>query len=69
MTISTMNVEIVTITASEDKVITNGEVYSEVGGTVYLSSADDASAYYEISEEEYNAVLAEKNKNTEDTTS
>lgn len=42
--------------AAEGKILTNGEVY---GSTIYLAEGADASAYYEISTEEYEAIQAE----------
>ena len=60
MKIST--IEIQTITASEGHVLTNGEAYSSVGGTVYLGKNDSADNWREITEEEYNAIMTELNK-------
>lgn len=44
------------LTADEGKILTNGEVY---GTTIYLAEDTDASAYYEITEEEYEDMQAE----------
>ena len=40
-------------------VLTNGEAYSSVGGEVYLGKNDSADNWYEITEEEYKAIIAE----------
>lgn len=45
-------IEIQTITASEGMVLTNGEVFSSVGGTVYLGKNDIPENWYEITAEE-----------------
>lgn len=39
-------------TASEGMVLTNGEAYSDVGGTIYLGVNDDPKNWYEITAEE-----------------
>ena len=49
-------VQRIMLTADEGKILTNGEVY---GSTIYLAEGADASAYYEITEEEYEAKQAE----------
>ena len=51
-------IEIKRITASEGHVLTNGEAYSSVGGSVYLGKNDSAENWREITEEEYNAAMA-----------
>ncbi len=56
MEIST--IEIRKITASEGMVLTNGETFSSVGGSVYLGKNDSAENWQEITEEEYNAAIA-----------
>ena len=53
-------IEIRKITASEGMVLTNGEAYSSVGGSVYLGKNDSADNWYEIAEEEYNAAMEEE---------
>ena len=53
-------IEIRKITASEGMVLTNGEAYSSVGGSVYLGKNDSADNWYEITEEEYNAAMEEE---------
>lgn len=45
--------------ADEGKVITNGEIY---GKTILLGNGDSADNYREITEEEYNSVISEKEK-------
>jgi hypothetical protein len=50
MKIST--IEIQTITASENMLLTNGEAFSSVGGTVYLSCNDVPENWWEITLEE-----------------
>lgn len=45
-----------TITASAGHILTDGEVY---GKTLYLAEDIDASAFREITEEEYAAVVAD----------
>jgi hypothetical protein len=44
------------IEASEGKIFTNGEVY---GKTIYLAEGMDESSFYEITEEELEAIQAE----------
>ena len=43
--------------ASDGMVYTNGSTY---GKTIYLGCTDKAQNWYEISEEEYNAILEEQ---------
>ncbi len=45
------------IYADEGMILTNGELF---GKAVILAACADASAYYEITEEEYNALIAEE---------
>ena len=52
-------IELKKITAGEGMVLTNGEAYSSVGGEVYLGKNDSADNWYEITEEEYKAIIAE----------
>ena len=47
----------ITLIAEEGKVLTDGEHYGRV---VYLPCGDDGSAWHEIPEEEYNAIMAER---------
>ena len=57
MKIST--IEIKKISAGAGMVLTNGTAYSSVGGDVYLGVNDTPENWREISEEEYNAIMAE----------
>ena len=45
-----------TLFADEGKILTNGTDY---GTTIYLAEGADASTYYEIPIEEYEAILAQ----------
>ena len=58
MIIST--IEIQKITASEGMVLTNGEAFSDVGGTVYLGCNDSVENWYEITAEEAAALQPEE---------
>ena len=58
-----MNKETITrieLTASEGHILTDGENYGRV---VYLASGDDGSKWYEITEEEYQRIIEEKERN------
>lgn len=44
-----------TLNANDGMILTNGEVY---GSVIYLAEGVDASAFYEITREEYEARLA-----------
>ena len=48
--------ERIILTASDGTMLTNGEVY---GKTVYLGINDKPENWYEITEEEYQAKMAE----------
>ena len=50
-------IELRKLTASDGMVLTNGEVY---GKEIYLGVNDSAENWHEITEEEYNKILAEK---------
>lgn len=48
------------ITASKDKILTNGQAFSSVGGCVYLGVNSNKNDWYEISEEEYSVIIDEE---------
>lgn len=43
--------------ADKGMVLTNGEAYSSVGGSIYLGVNDKADNWHEITEEEYNEIV------------
>lgn len=49
----------ITLIADKGKVITNGTDY---GTTISLAEGVDASAFHEITREEYEAILAEESE-------
>ena len=49
------------ITADEGKILTNGEIY---GKTIFLGSGDSAGNYHEITQGEYENILAAKEAET-----
>lgn len=51
----------ITLTADEGRILTNGEAYARI---VCLSPGDDGSAWREIPEEEYNAIMAAMEEET-----
>ena len=55
MKIST--IELKKLTASEGMVLTNGETYSK---EIYLGTNDSAYNWHEITDEEYEKILSEK---------
>jgi hypothetical protein len=58
-----MNKETITrikLTASEGHILTDGENY---GRMVYLASGDEGEKWHEITEEEYQRILEEKERN------
>jgi hypothetical protein len=61
MTIET--IELRKMTASDGMVLTNGEAY---GKEVYLGKNDSAENWHEISQEEYDEILAAQEKEIED---
>ena len=48
------------IYADEGKVLTNGEIY---GKQIFLAEDMDETAFYEITDEEYNALMQQKEEN------
>ena len=50
-------IELRKLTASEGMVLTNGEAF---GKEIYLGVNDSADNWHEITEEEYNKILAEQ---------
>lgn len=52
----------VTIVADEGKVLTNGDIYGKV---IALGKGDSVDNYYEITDEEYNAIMAEREASAE----
>lgn len=46
------------IYADVGKILTNGEIY---GKSIFLANGVSVSDFHEITEEEYKAILAEKN--------
>ena len=49
-------ITIIKLIASEGHVLTNGESYASIK---YLASSDECEKWYEITEEEYEAKMAE----------
>ena len=49
-------IELRELKAEEGKVLTNGETYSSVGGSVFLGINDKVENWREIIEEEYNEI-------------
>ena len=47
------------IYADEGKILTNGEIY---GKQIFLAEGVDAASFHEIGVEEYEALMAEKEK-------
>ena len=45
--------------AAENMVLTNGEAFSSVGGSVYLGVNDDPENWHEISRSEYEQIMIE----------
>lgn len=51
------------IFADEGKVLTNGEIY---GTQIFLAVSDSTDNYREITQEEYDNILAEEEKRNEE---
>lgn len=62
---TTETIELQKLQADEGMVLTDGETYSSVGGEVYLGVLDSAIRWYEITEAEYNEIMAEKEAEAE----
>ena len=52
--------------AAEGMVLTNGEAYSSVGGSVYLGVNDKPENWYEITEAEYNELTKAEEEGAEE---
>ena len=52
-------IELRKLTADNGKVLTNGEAY---GTEIYLGKGDNEDNWYEITTDEYEAILAEQEK-------
>lgn len=52
--------------AGEGMVLTNGEAYSSVGGSVYLGINDNPDNWREITEAEYNEILQKEKEKMEE---
>ena len=61
MEMQTKIVELRVLKASQGMVLTDGKVYSSVGGEVYLGINDSPNNWYEITEEEYSAIESQHN--------
>lgn len=59
-------VEVEYIQAEKGKVLTNGEVFAPSERKVALSINDSPDNWHEITEEEYNTIMAEQNKELEE---
>ena len=57
---TTETIELKKLQADEGMVLTDGETYSSVGGEVYLGVLDSEVRWYEITEAEYNEIMAKK---------
>lgn len=60
MTKETIN--LIKLIASEGNILTNGTLYAK---EAYLGSGDSEENWYEITEEEYNEIIAEMEENLE----
>lgn len=50
-------IKLTEIKADEGKVLTNGEAFSSIGGSIYLGKNDKAENWYEITEKEYGEIV------------
>jgi hypothetical protein len=50
-------IELTEIKAAENMVLTNGEAFSSVGGSVYLGVNDNPDNWHEITDTEYEEIL------------
>ena len=50
-------IELRKMTANRGMVLTNGEAYSSVGGSIYLGKNDMPENWHEITEAEYEEIL------------
>ena len=51
-------IEVKTITAADGMVLTNGEFFTDVGGTVYLGKNDTTDNWREITKEEADEIYS-----------
>lgn len=58
----TIEIKTIKLEADEGKVLTDGETY---GVTIFLGSGRKAEEFYEITREEYDRIMAEKEKEME----
>ncbi len=58
----TTKIELTKVTATEGKVLTNGDAYSK---EIYLGINDSIDNWYEISEAEYEEILKKQEKEFE----
>lgn len=58
-------IELKEVKAEEGKVLTNGETYSSVGGSIFLGVNDSIDNWWEITEEEYAEIVAANEENEE----
>lgn len=53
------------ITATEGHILTDGTTYGKI---IYLAEGTDESAFYEVTEEEYAAIMADDEPSEDDAT-
>lgn len=58
-------IELRKLAASEGMVLTNGEAFSSVGGYIILACNDHRDNWHEITEAEYETILAEQEAKTQ----